>query len=224
MGFNVVIPPPPYTTPNEDNYSSEEELKEIINEKQGPGSSLKKKTPSKKEKLVKKKSATEPGNAKIVNAEKRKWSEVISDDDLADLDEDDAGLELEMTTQRASRLYVRSSGGNTTASSSCSNDDESCVCGRRLTTPVQFCTSPPMDVHRPRRKPWTPPAPKVFHVMASNHSASLDLTQEDDDEIVDIENRASRPRQAAFMPGNDPVKNPGSGTAAVKLQFYSAYG
>ena len=59
-----------------------------------------------------------------------------------------------------------------------------------------------MDVHRPRRKPWTPPPPKVFHVMAaSSHSASFDLTtQEEDDEIVDIENRA-RPRQAAFMPG-----------------------
>ena len=102
------------------------------------------------------------------------------------------------------RLYVRSSGGNTTASSSCSNEDPEsaggCVCGRRLTTPVQFCTSPPMDVHRPRRKPWTPPPPKVFHVMASGHSASFDLTQEEDDEIVDIENRA-RPRQAAFMPG-----------------------
>ena len=102
------------------------------------------------------------------------------------------------------RLYVRSSGGNTTASSSCSNEDPEsaggCVCGRRLTTPVQFCTSPPMDVHRPRRKPWTPPPPKVFHVMASSHSASFDLTQEEDDEIVDIENRA-RPRQAAFMPG-----------------------
>ena len=36
--------------------------------------------------------------------------------------------------------------------------------------------------------------------MASSHSASFDLTQEEDDEIVDIENRA-RPRQAAFMPG-----------------------
>jgi hypothetical protein len=86
-------------------------------------------------------------NNKNNAAEKRKWSEVISDDDLADLDEDDAGLELEMTS-RSSRLYVRSSGGNTTTSSSCSNEEESCVCGRRLTTPVQFCTSPPMDVHR----------------------------------------------------------------------------
>ena len=39
--------------------------------------------------------------------------------------------------------------------------------------------------------------------MASNHSTSFDLTQEEDDEIVDIENRASsRPRQAAFVPGN----------------------
>jgi len=151
-------------------------------------------------------------------AEKRKWSEVISDDDLGDLEEEE-GLELEMTSssrsssQRSSRLYVRSSGANTTASSSCSNEDPEtgCVCGRRLTTPVQFCTSPPMDVHRPRRKPWTPPPPKVFHVMASSHSASFDLTQEEDDEIVDIENRA-RPRQAAFMPVNTTT---GNGNASI---------
>lgn len=150
-------------------------------------------------------SGAPPGSMKVAgpNAEKRKWSEVISDDDLGNFDEEDDGLELEMTSSssaRSSRLYVRSAGGNTTASSSCSNEDDSCVCGRRLTTPVQFCTSPPMDVHRPRRKPWTPPPPKVFHVMASNHSASFDLTQEEDEEIVDIENR-SRPRQAAFLPG-----------------------
>ena len=78
-------------------------------------------------------------------AEKRKWSEVISDDDTVEPEDD---LEAN-SSQRSSRLYVQSAGGNTTASSSCSNEDESCVCGiRRLTTPVQFCTSPPMDVHR----------------------------------------------------------------------------
>lgn len=103
---------------------------------------------------------------------------------------------------RSSRLYVRSSGANTTASSSCSNEEESCICngGRQrslLTTPVQFCTSPPMDVHRPsRRKPWTPPPPKVFHVMATDQSFDLE-----DPEIVDIENRA-KPRPAAFVPVN----------------------
>lgn len=210
------------TLPSEDNYSSEEELKEIINETSSASSTgasgtestglTKKKSPSKKErKMTKAKNNDNDKSNSTANikkdsslaAEKRKWSEVISDDDLADLDEEDDGLELEMTSRSYSRVYVRSSGGNsTTASSSCSNEDESCVCGRRLTTPVQFCTSPPMDVHRPRRKPWTPPPPKVFHVM-SNHSASFDLTtQEEDDEIVDIENRASRPlRPAAFMPG-----------------------
>merc|ERR1711971_1254775 len=154
-------------------------------------------------------------------AEKRKWSEVISDDDLGELDEEE-GLELDMTSssrsssQRSSRLYVRSSGGNTTASSSCSNEDPEtgCVCGRRLTTPVQFCTSPPMDAHRPRRKPWTPPPPKVFHVMASSHSTSFDLTQEEDDEIVDIENRA-RPRQAAFMPVNANTGNGNNGSICI---------
>lgn len=208
--------------PSEDNYSSEEELKEIINEQvvtspaaagnddegsKAKAGVAKKKSPSKKEKKLTAKNnsnSTASSVKKDIAAEKRKWSEVISDDDLGDLDEEDDGLELEMTSRSYSRVYVRSSGGNsTTASSSCSNEDESCVCGRRLTTPVQFCTSPPMDVHRPRRKPWTPPPPKVFHVM-SNHSASFDLTtQEDDDEIVDIENRASRPLRpsAAFMPG-----------------------
>ena len=88
-------------------------------------------------------SSTSSGNA----AEKRKWSEVISDDDTVEQPAED-DLEAN-SSQRSSRLYVQSAGGNTTASSSCSNEDESCVCGiRRLTTPVQFCTSPPMDVHR----------------------------------------------------------------------------
>lgn len=142
--------------PSEDNYSSEEELKEIINEqklKDGATSrSLKKKqqsasTPLEKRIQVKNnKNSTGSGNA----AEKRKWSEVISDDETVEQQpgcEDD--LETANSSQRSSRLYVQSAGGNTTASSSCSNEDESCVCGiRRLTTPVQFCTSPPMDVHR----------------------------------------------------------------------------
>ena len=157
-------------TPSEDNYSSEEELKEIINEQNVKEKS--KKSPSKKDKsknpsslknglgsLEKVPVASNAASASVASAtvaEKRKWSEVISDDDLADLEDDDAGLELEMTMQRSSRLYVRSSGGASTTtasmSSSCSNDDadSGCLCGRRskLTTPVQFCTSPPMDVHR----------------------------------------------------------------------------
>ena len=157
-------------TPSEDNYSSEEELKEIINEQNVKEKS--KKSPSKKDKsknpsslknglgsLEKVPVASNAASASVASAtvaEKRKWSEVISDDDLADLEDDDAGLELELTMQRSSRLYVRSSGGASTTtasmSSSCSNDDadSGCLCGRRskLTTPVQFCTSPPMDVHR----------------------------------------------------------------------------
>lgn len=231
-------------TPSEDNYSSEEELKEIINEQSVKEKS--KKSPSKKDKSKNPKGGCSPKTGSLGSqvpvasniatasaasanvaaaatvAEKRKWSEVISDDDLADLEDDDAGLELELTMQRSSRLYVRSSGGASTTtasmSSSCSNDDadSGCLCGRRskLTTPVQFCTSPPMDVHRPRRKPWTPPPPKVFHVMTSNHSASFDLTtQEEDDEIVDIENRA-KPRPAAFMP----VNTGSSGNAATSVK------
>ena len=152
----------PIQSVSEDNYSSEEELKEIISEQKTTPSTgshaLKRKCQSKKEKSQlrvasgQKAAAPRPAsmtsttstastasaatpmtNATPNNPEKRKWSEVISDDDLADLDDQ---LELEMTA-RSSRLYVRSSGGNTTASSSCSNEDDSCVCGRRLTTPVQ---------------------------------------------------------------------------------------
>ena len=138
--------------PSEDNYSSEEELKEIINEqklKDGATSrSLKKKQQSASTPLEKRIQVKNNKNSNA--AEKRKWSEVISDDETVEQQpgcEDD--LETANSSQRSSRLYVQSAGGNTTASSSCSNEDESCVCGiRRLTTPVQFCTSPPMDVHR----------------------------------------------------------------------------
>ena len=150
---------PVAVAPSEDNYSSEEELKEIINEqkiKDGASAhhrSLKKKqsssTPLEKRKQTNK---NNKNNAAAATAEKRKWSEVISDDDTnaeaEDLEVDAPNSATSSQRSSSMRLYVQSAGGNTTASSSCSNEDESCVCGRRLTTPVQFCTSPPMDVHR----------------------------------------------------------------------------
>ncbi len=64
------------------------------------------------------------------------------------------------------------------------------------TTPVQFCTSPPMDAHRPRRKPWTPPPPKLFHIMSNvngGETASYSNGCKDTENII-------RPG-AAFLPG-----------------------
>ena len=39
------------------------------------------------------------------------------------------------------------------------------------TTPVQFCTSPPVDVHKPRQHSASPPA-KLFHFSAASQTAS----------------------------------------------------
>jgi len=126
-----------------DNHSSEEELEDII------GNSAKKKVYSGT--AV---SQAGSGRASIrgagcssTNPEKRKWSEVNS-----------SGDDERSTSQCVFRAGSGSSG-----------DEE--VSGlmdgsTSSYTPVQFCTSPPLDVYKPR-KSQSPP-PKLFHMSGSN--------------------------------------------------------
>lgn len=121
-----------------DNHSSEEELEDII----GSGG----------KKVVYGVSSIKTGSSSSssTNTEKRKWSEVNSSSG------DEAG--------RTSQCVFRAGSGS-------SGDEE--VSGLMLSggtgssyTPVQFCTSPPLDVYKPR-KSQSPP-PKLFHMAAQS--------------------------------------------------------
>ncbi|XP_040576050.1 uncharacterized protein Reph [Lepeophtheirus salmonis] len=80
-----------------------------------------------------------------VAAEKRKWSEID-------------GSDSESETQSPA-FVIRSV-------SSSSVEDEKYTLG--VTTPVQFRTSPPLDVHRPRQS--QSPPPKFFHLSSTTSS------------------------------------------------------
>lgn len=117
-----------------DNHSSEEELEDIIGN-------------SGKRKVYTGSSIKTAGSS--TNTEKRKWSEVTSSGD-------------EASQAPASQCtFFRAGSGS-------SGDEE--VSGLMLErsssttsyTPVQFCTSPPLDVYKPR-KSQSPP-PKLFHM------------------------------------------------------------
>merc|ERR1719436_1041690 len=120
-----------------DNHSSEEELEDII----GSGG----------KKAVYGVSSIKTGSSSSsTNTEKRKWSEVNSSSG------DEAG--------RTSQCVFRAGSGS-------SGDEE--VSGLMLAggtgssyTPVQFCTSPPLDVYKPR-KSQSPP-PKLFHMASQS--------------------------------------------------------
>ena len=119
-----------------DNHSSEEELEDIIGN-------------SGKKKVYTGSSSIKTGSSSS-NTEKRKWSEVTSSGDEAS--------QVVTTTQST---FARAGSGS-------SGDEE--VSGLMLEgtsystsyTPVQFCTSPPLDVYKPR-KSQSPP-PKLFHM------------------------------------------------------------
>ena len=132
-----------------DNHSSEEELEDIIGDK----------------KKVYTSGAVAAGGGKgnvsiksgvgarcsSTNPEKRKWSEVNTSED-----------EKSVSSQCVFRAGSGSSG-----------DEEvsGLLDGAGASyTPVQFCTSPPLDVCRPR-KSQSPP-PKLFHMSSSNGQGS----------------------------------------------------
>jgi len=122
-----------------DNHSSEEELEDIIGN-------------SGKKKVYTGSSSIKTGSS-ITNTEKRKWSEVTSSGDERE----------EQGRSSTSQCVFRAGSGS-------SGDEE--VSGLMLEgstattttsyTPVQFCTSPPLDVYKPR-KSQSPP-PKLFHM------------------------------------------------------------
>jgi len=128
-------------TDDTDNHSSEEELEDIIGA-------------SSKSVYSEVNAVSGPGSLSIksgvvggtsTNTEKRKWSEANS-----------SGDDRRSTSQCVFRAGSGSSG-----------DEEvsGLLDGANSYTPVQFCTSPPLDVYKPR-KSQSPP-PKLFHMSGS---------------------------------------------------------
>jgi len=85
----------------------------------------------------------------VATVEKRKWSEV----------------DQESSNSAASSAAASSS--SRTGSGSSGDEEVSGYMGCS-TTPVQFCTSPPLNVYKPRRS--QSPPPKLFHMASSNRT------------------------------------------------------
>lgn len=124
-----------------DNHSSEEELEDII----GSGG----------KKAVYGGSSIKGGSSSSTNTEKRKWSEVNSE----------SGDEVGRTSQAVFRAGSGSSGDEEVSGLMLAGGTQ----GGSSYTPVQFCTSPPLDVYKPR-KSQSPP-PKLFHMAAQSGPA-----------------------------------------------------
>ena len=136
--------------PDTDNHSSEEELEDII----GVGKKVYSGATSGQQLQQGRVSIKSGGGAASTNPEKRKWSEVTCS----------SGEETEPVTshQAAVSAVFRAGSGS-------SGDEEVSGLmdgGGSSDTPVQFCTSPPLDVYKPR-KSQSPP-PKLFHMSASS--------------------------------------------------------
>jgi len=153
LKFDVIKNRLPQQLDLDDNHSSEEELEDIIGTNKvysigsppgtltGPSTSIK--------------------TCTSTNPEKRKWSEVNSSSSS------DEAATHPHPHGRASACVLRAGSGS-------SGDEE--VSGLLegadggTYTPVQFCTSPPLDVYKPR-KSQSPP-PKLFH-MSMNGSSGI---------------------------------------------------
>lgn len=153
-----------------DNHSSEEELEDIIGDKKVyGGAAVTGAGVSIKSGVGARCSSTNP--------EKRKWSEVNS-----------SGDETERST---SQCVFRAGSGS-------SGDEE--VSGLMdgvgaSYTPVQFCTSPPLDVYKPR-KSQSPP-PKLFHMSSNGHGHTGPLRQHSFDSS---KTRGDQRPSGAFLP------------------------
>ena len=155
-----------------DNHSSEEELEDIIGDKKVYGGTAVTGAG------VSIKSGGVGARCSSTNPEKRKWSEVNS-----------SGDETERST---SQCVFRAGSGS-------SGDEEvsGLMDGAGASyTPVQFCTSPPLDVYKPR-KSQSPP-PKLFHMSSNGHGHTGPLRQHSFDSAK-TRGEQQRP-SGAFLP------------------------
>lgn len=168
-----------------DNHSSEEELEDII------GNSAKKKVYTSEVNPATSSIKSGYGGCSSTNPEKRKWSEVNSSGD----DE-----------RSTSQCIFRAGSGS-------SGDEEVSglmdgAGGTGSYTPVQFCTSPPLDVYKPR-KSQSPP-PKLFHMCMNGQSSAGPSRQHSVDVTYVREGQrpsgAFRPRPRIIRPGGGVVE------------------
>lgn len=140
---------------DQDHHSSEEELEDIIGT--GAKKVYRQQVETNSIKSGHQGVTTRQGLCASTNPEKRKWSEV----NRSSTDEE-GGHHM-----GASAIFRAGSGSSGDEEVSGLMDGA----GGGSYTPVQFCTSPPLDVYKPR-KSQSPP-PKLFHMSHMNgHSAS----------------------------------------------------
>lgn len=167
-----------------DNHSSEEELEDII------GNSSKKKVYTSEVNPATSSIKSGFGGCSSTNPEKRKWSEVNS-----------SGDDERSTSQCVFRAGSGSSG----------DEEVSGLmdgAGTGSYTPVQFCTSPPLDVYKPR-KSQSPP-PKLFH-MSMNGQSSAGPSRQHSVDVTRVRegqrpSGAFRPRPRIIRPGGGVVE------------------
>jgi len=93
--------------------------------------------------------------------EKRKWSDLSHSELSSDSDQDTTGYRIQDTTDaNAFDDRLRASSNDEVSSCDTLSGDEDQNHNKVLPVPVQFSTSPPRDVHKPRRS-HSPP-PKLF--------------------------------------------------------------
>jgi len=141
---SLEVVPPHLPMDDTDNHSSEEELEDIIGESRKVYVS--ETVVQHTVKTVSRNSAGVGAGKGPTTTEKRKWSEV----------EQGGGVHGSGST---------SSTTSRTGSGSSGDEEVSGYMGCS-TTPVQFCTSPPLNVYKPRRS--QSPPPKLFHMAASH--------------------------------------------------------
>ena len=101
---------------------------------------------------------------------KRKWTDTSCDSDT-EFEEPELGLEVR--EERAGSGAEERSTSTSAGSFSCStpvSGDETEDQNHNQPAPVQFSTSPPVDVHKPRRS--LSPPPKLFGLSQQSHQLS----------------------------------------------------
>ena len=107
---------------------------------------------------------------------KRKWTDTSCDSDT-EFEEPELGLEVreERAGSGAEERSTSTSAGSFSCSTPVSGDDTEDQ-SHNQPAPVQFSTSPPVDVHKPRRS--LSPPPKLFGLSQPSHQGSSVRHQE----------------------------------------------
>jgi len=105
---------------------------------------------------------------------KRKWIE--TDTSTSEEEFEDPELKLELTKTRVGERSASTSTGSCCDTPSGSGDEDHVSTRVQSHTPVQFSTSPPVDVHKPRRS--LSPPPKLFGLQQQQQHSQQQQQQQ----------------------------------------------